>query len=291
MSFSSMTSVPGQRGRQETEHVSQPTGLREILQKLQRQPRTTDSDGIKALSTSASPGPSRERSVGRHRSRGDDPSVSRKHNTMSNQSPLEPTGWRLSTAPVQLGSPLSLRPSLDHPWNSSPTSPRAEDGTFLQQLKQYTRAHLDEDRTDQARPQRNSVAGGDHRNSNNIMVSDHTRRDPLRASANANTNLILSTPRHQTVYMPESPVTTGDKRIRQRKESEAQHVDKKKMILGHPFGKNSRDRPPRAANRKRALLPNETEEERRKREKESVEAWRVRPVRFGPDPVFISCSS
>lgn len=288
MSFSSMTSVPGRTDRPETDQVSQPTGLREVLQKLQRHPRTTDSDGIKALSPSATPGPSRKGSLRRQRSRGDDPSISHKHNAMSNQSSLEPTGWRLSTAPVQLGPPLSLRPSLDQPWNSSPTSPRAENGTFLQQLKQYTRAHLDEDRTDQARPQRNSIPGGNRRDSNDIMVSDHTRRDPLRASGDANANMMLSPPRQQAVYMPESPVTTGDKRIRQRKESEAQQADKKRVILGHAFGKsNSRSRPPRAANRKRTLLLNETDEERRKREKESVEAWRVCPVRFDPELVLI----
>ncbi|KAI5453220.1 hypothetical protein NCC49_006245 [Naganishia albida] len=102
-----------------------------------------------------------------------------------------------------------------------------------------------------------------------------TGRDHAPISPDANANLPLSPP-GKTVYMPESPVTTGDKRIQQLKELQIPHADKKRVILGHAFGKShSRQRPPRMAQRKKALLLNETDEERRKRERESVEAWRA----------------
>lgn len=271
-SFSSpMTTILGQRERQEEDRFSRATSLRETLQNLQRQHHTADSDGMNTTASAGIRDPLRKTSLRRHCSR-DEQSVSRKH-TMQNQ-PLEPTGWRLSTSSVQLGSPLSLG-SVDQPWNVSPTSPRAESG-FLQQLKNFTRPHLEGDSME-TRPHGRDSASRSRRTSNQNMLSDYAAGRDLPAPVDANDNAALSPPRHQPVYMPESPVTIGDKRIQQRKESQIQQTEKKRVILGHAFGKsNSRQTPPRAAQRRKALLLNETEEERRKREKESVEAWRVR---------------
>lgn len=267
-----------QRVREDSGDAAQPSILHGVFQKLQRPSATAD------VSSPSTPGPSRKGSLRRHYSRGSDPLAFRMHDIKSNQSPLEPTGWRLSaeaTLPIKLGAPLALRPSLDQQWDPPPSSPRAGTGTLLRQFKQYTRARLDEERTnpDQVRPRggRRISAGSGH-DGHTIPVAEHiTGRERPRGLSDANNNLMVSPSRPQAVYMPESPVTTGDKRIQQRKEMEVKPVEKRKVILGHAFGKsNSRSRAPRAVHGKRkVLLLNETDEERRKREKESVEAWRV----------------
>lgn len=265
-----MTTTLAERDRPGQEQHTAPTSLRETSRSPQRQQQTTDPDGMNTTASAATRQSLRKASLRRHRSR-DGQSESSKQ-FVPNQ-PLEPTGWRLSTLPVQLGHPLSLKP-LDQTLNVSPTSPKA-DGGFLKQLKNYTQPHLDEDSRGTTLQKRNSMSRR-HRNGNSIMLSNYaTGRDHVPISPDANANLPLSPP-GKTVYMPESPVTTGDKRIQQLKELQIPHADKKRVILGHAFGKShSRQRPPRMAQRKKALLLNETDEERRKRERESVEAWRV----------------
>ncbi|KAJ9121685.1 hypothetical protein QFC22_002305 [Naganishia vaughanmartiniae] len=91
---------------------------------------------------------------------------------------------------------------------------------------------------------------------------------------------VTPTARTRAVYMPESPMTAGDKRIRMREEAERRQEERRKSVRTGALRRARQRASDQAATgrgqgRRKPVALDETEEERKKREKESVEAWRA----------------
>lgn len=195
---------------------------------------------------------------------------------------LEQSGWLLST-PVSptpfLGEPFSFQPSLQTPKTPSGLG----NGLFLEQIKQFARRPGTERSGSDRDGKGNQV---DFPNFLGRRRSDTSRRaseikmHPITGTVSREGGPVTPTSRTRPVYMPESPMTAGDKRIRMREEAEQRQAERRKFVRTNVL-RRTRQRANDEAGmrqgqgRRKPVALNETEEERKKREKESVEAWRV----------------
>ncbi|KAJ9102478.1 hypothetical protein QFC21_002878 [Naganishia friedmannii] len=251
-----------------------------VTRRIQRQ-----APGTLTLDLDESPLTSRRASLRKIRSRRDDKAalgeLERKAGTVTPQ--MEPSGWLLST-------PITSTPFLGEPFSFQQSSPPPKtpsglgNSIFLEQIKQLARRPGAERSTSDRSGKRSQV--------DFPSVLGRRRSDTSRRDSGIKMHQITGTvsreggpvtpaaARTRPAYMPESPMTAGDKRIRMREEAEQRQADRRKSVRMSAL-RRARQRANHQATvsqgqrRSKPVALNETDEERKKREKESVEAWRA----------------
>lgn len=195
---------------------------------------------------------------------------------------MEPSGWLLA-------SPVSPTPFLGEPFSFQQSNPPPKtpsglgNGIFLEQIKQFARRPGTERSTSDRDGKRNQVdipGFLGRRRSDTSRRQSGTKLHQLTGTVSREDAPVTPTSRTRPAYMPESPMTAGDKRIRMREEAERRRAERRQTVRTSAL-RRARHRTNEQATishgqgRRKPVALNETDEERKKREKESVEAWRV----------------